>query len=393
MPWTDVSQRVLALLPELREVRHDIHKHPELGFEERRTQEVVMTRLRELGYAPRVCAETGVLADLHEGDTPSVALRCDLDALPIHETTDLPYRSVHDGVAHKCGHDGHTTIMLGVAATLAAMQDQLPGNVRLLFQPAEEGARGGGARVMVEEGALDGVREVYGLHNWPGFPKGAVRVQPGPVMAQVDSFYLTLTGVGGHGSQPDRCRDPIVAGAQVVTAIQTVVSRGIGALDSGVVSVGSFRAGDADNVIPGEARMTGTIRSLGGATRDRIFARLREVVEGVAVGMGVQADLVIKAHYPVLVNDDACAATVLRVAERLFPEAENGAAGLPLLASEDFAFFTEKIAGAYFFLGAGVPDAATPGCHHPDFDFDDDLIERGIRMFLGILEDRLADIS
>ena len=389
MPRADFEQRLALLLPELIRVRHDIHKHPELGFAEHRTQELVMAWLRERGYEPRAIAGTGVVADLHPSGDPIVALRCDLDALPIHETTELPYRSVHDGVSHKCGHDGHTTILLGVAALLAERRDSIPVDVRLLFQPAEEGVRGGGARVMVEEGAVTGVGQVYGLHNWPGFPKGVVRVKAGPVMAEVDNICLTIRGKGGHASQPQVCRDPIVAGAQIVTALQTVVSRGVGALESGVVSIGSFQAGHAYNVIPGSAQLLGTIRTLAAGTRERIHARIGEVVAGVAAAMGVAADLVIEPVYPVLSNDPDCAATVQRVARRLFPDAEVGEDELPLLASEDFSFFTRAVPGAYFFLGAGIPGADTPGCHHPDFDFDDDLIERGIAMFLGIVEDRL----
>ena len=230
--WADVD----GLHGELTSIRRDIHQHPELGFEEFRTQAAVQRWLSRHGYEWRVMAETGVVADLNPGiDGPTIALRADLDCLPMPETTDLPYRSVHEGRAHKCGHDGHTAIMMGVAAVLASHRDRIPGNVRILFQPAEEGVRGGGARVMVAEGALEGVREAYGLHNWPGFSKGSVHVAAGPVMAQVHTIRIKVRGVGGHASQPQRCRDPIVAGAHLVTALQTIVSRGLG-YDGGVSS-------------------------------------------------------------------------------------------------------------------------------------------------------------
>lgn len=387
--WPDLSERLAALLPELIEVRHDLHQHPELGFEEKLTQEKVMKWLSDHGFEPRTCAETGVIADLHPGEPPALALRADLDALPIHETTDLPYRSVHDGVAHKCGHDGHTTIMLGVAAILGAARDGLSANVRLLFQPAEEGVRGGGAKVMVQEGAMEAVPEVYGLHNWPGMPKGCVQVKAGPVMAEVDNFTVNIHGVGGHGSQPNKCKDPIAAGSQIVTAIQTVVSRNLGALEAGVVSVCSFQAGAANNVIPGTARLLGTIRTFDRSTRQTIHESLTRVVEGVGQAMSVRADLEIQPHYPALVNDEGCAAAVARVASRVLPDLQVREDLLPLFASEDFSYFAEQAPGAYFFLGAGLAGQDTPGCHHPEFDFDDDLISQGVTMFLGLVEDRL----
>jgi amidohydrolase len=388
MPWQLLHDRLPDLLPELTRVRHDIHQHPELGFEEHRTQDIVLQWMAAYDITAHAAADTGVVADLHPDRETRLALRCDLDALPIEETTDLPYRSVHDGVSHKCGHDGHTTILLGVARMLAAHRDRIDANVRLLFQPAEEGVRGGGARVMVEQGVLAGVPEVYGMHNWPGFPKGNVHVCSGPIMAQVDNITLRLRGRGGHGAQPQRCRDPIVAGAQIVTAAQTVVSRSIGALDAAVVSFGCFRAGKASNVIPPLAELSGTIRTLDPAVRAVVHRRLREVVAGVAQAMGVEADLVIDAEYPVLVNDPVCVAAVERVARARDLVVSD--AGLPLLASEDFAYFAEQVPAAYFFLGAGRPGADTPGCHHPDFDFDDELIGTGISMFLGIVEERVT---
>lgn len=373
------------LLARLRTVRHDIHQHPELGFEEERTQAKVMAWLEGLGYAPKASAGTGVVADLRPGEPVALALRADLDALPMDEHTDLPYRSVHPGVAHKCGHDGHTSILLGVAELLARVRAELGSNVRLIFQPAEEGVRGGGAKVMVAEGVLDGVPEVYGLHNWPGFAKGELRVAPGPVMAQVDNFELLVRGKGGHGSTPQRCKDPILAASQWVAQIQTVVSRSIGALDQAVVSVGAFQAGRANNVIPGEARLRGTIRSFDLEVRTRIHQRLREISAGLAAATDCAFDLGIDQEYPVLVNDAACAARVAEVACALLGPERVSAEDLPLAASEDFAWFTKAVPGCYFFLGAGRAGEETPGCHHPDFDFDDDLLQPGIEVFLGLV--------
>lgn len=386
----DHTDAIAALLPRLREIRHDIHQHPELGFEEHRTQAAVVEWLEALGYQPRPCAGTGVIAELHAEPKAGrrIALRADLDCLPMTETTDLPYRSVHDGRAHKCGHDGHTAIMLGVAALLAKHREQIAGNVRLLFQPAEEGVRGGGAKVMVAQGALDGVDEVYGLHNWPPFPLGHVRVCPGPLMAQTRELDITITGKGGHGSQPEVCRDPIVAGAHLVTALQSVVSRGVGSDGGAVLSICRFSSGDTHNVIPDRATLEGTMRSFDAALTDRMVERVRAIAQGTAAAFGVEIDVELSEGYPVLVNDPACAEAVARVAERLVGPERASTEGLPIAGAEDFAYLTQATAGAYFFLGAGVPGADTPGCHHPDFDFDDRLIPLGIEMFMGLVKER-----
>lgn len=385
------AARIESLLPELREIRHDLHQHPELGFEEHRTSARVRQWLEARGYAPQTSAQTGLWADLHPGrEGPCIALRADLDCLPMVETTDLPYRSVHDGRAHKCGHDGHTTILMGVADVLARHREHIPGNVRLVFQPAEEGVRGGGARVMVAEGVLDGVDEVYGLHNWPPFPHGRVRVKAGAVMAQTHELDITVIGRGGHGSQPQDCRDPIVAAAHLVSALQTVVSRGLGSDGGGVVSICQFSAGNTHNVIPDRAVLGGTVRSFDPVADARIVERIHEIAAGVAATFGVTIDLNVSDGYPVLVNHPRCAEAVHRVAEHVVGAEHVADEGLPMAGGEDFAYFAQTIPGAYFFLGAGLEGRDTPGCHHPDFDFDDALIPLGIRMFLGLVADRLG---
>jgi amidohydrolase len=387
--WTDAE--VEALVPELREIRHDLHQHPELGFAEHRTQARVRAWLLAHGYAPRDCAGTGLVADLHPGRAGEcIALRADLDCLPMPETTPLPYRSVHEGRAHKCGHDGHTTILLGVAALLARHRDRVPGNVRLLFQPAEEGVDGGGARVMVAEGALQGVDEVYGLHSWPAFPRGELRVIAGATMARTRELDIHVVGKGGHGSQPQVCRDPIVAAAYLVTALQTVVSRGLGSDGGAVVSICRFAAGSTHNVIPTRAELGGTVRSFDPAVDQRTVERIHEVVRGVAATFGVEVELSLSDGYPVLYNHERCAGVVQRVGERVVGPQRVSAAGLPIAGGEDFAYLAQAVPGAYFFLGAGRADEDTPGCHHPDFDFDDELIPLGIRMFLGIVHERLG---
>jgi amidohydrolase len=397
---TDVEAKMRAMVdelhPQLTEIRHDIHQHPELGFEEHRTQGLVRQWLERHGYQPRACAETGLLADLHPdrvGRTKTIGLRADLDCLPIHESTDLSYRSVHDGRAHKCGHDGHTAILMGVAAVLARHRDAIEGNVRLLFQPAEEGVRGGGARVMVREGALDDVDEVYALHNWPGYPRGEVRVRAGAMMAQTHTISIEVTGKGGHGSQPQQCRDPIVAASTMVCALQTLVSRELGYDGGAVVSICSFQSGNAHNVIPDRASLLGTMRTFDPDITERIAKRLREVVDGTAAAFGVQAELSLEPGYPVVMNDQNCAVAVRRAAGAVVGPERVSEVGLPMAGGEDFAYMTQATPGAYFFVGAGEPDRDTPGCHHPDFDFDDRLIVLGTRMFLTLVAQRLSGPS
>ncbi len=390
MDWKIISDDIAELRDELIEVRRDLHRHPEIGFEEVRTQGIVRAWLERYGYQPRESAGTGLVADLRPGfEGQCIALRADMDALPMTETTELPYRSVNDGCAHKCGHDGHTATLMGVAAVLAKHRDEIPGNVRLIFQPAEEGVRGGGARVMVDEGALEGVSEVYGQHNWPAWPLGELRVAAGPVMAQVHSFDITVRGVGGHGSQPQLCRDPIAAASYLVTAIQTVVSRGLGSDGGGVVSVCNFHSGTTHNVIPDTAELGGTIRSFDGATTERLLERLDEVVRGCAEAFGVEISLEVDEGFPILANDAGCVDVVRRIGEKVLGEGAVSEDGLPIAGGEDFAYYAEARPAAFFFLGAKLEGEDTPTCHHPDFDFNDDLIPVGIELFLRIVDDRL----
>ncbi|MBL4687625.1 MAG: amidohydrolase [Nannocystaceae bacterium] len=387
----NLDEEIAALEPELREIRHDIHRHPELGFQERRTRDVIIEFLRRHGYEPRTLATTGVVADLHPdrvGKTKTIALRADIDCLPMPETTDLPYRSVHEGCAHKCGHDGHTAVLLGVALLLARHRDSVPGNVRLVFQPDEEGTQGGGAPVMIRDGALTDVAEIYGLHNWPPLARGLLAVRPGPMLAHVHNIALTVRGMGGHASEPQRCRDPIVAAAHMVTALQTVVSRGLGYDGGAVVSITQFVAGTTDNVIPGTAELGGTIRSFEPEATKRVLERVREVVEGTAKAFGVEANLELREGYPVLLNDPDCAAAVRRVAQQVVGADCVIEEGLPIAGGEDFAYYGREIPSAYFLVGAGEP-GGSPTCHHPDFDFNDAIIPTAVGMFMGIVFDRL----
>ncbi len=392
MPVIDPALRreIDELVPELVAIRHDLHQHPELGFEEHRTSGIVRAFLERHGYAPRTSAGTGVIAEVAGTGARRIALRADMDCLPMPEHTPLPYRSVYEGRAHKCGHDGHTAVLLGVAALLARRRTQLPGAVRLLFQPAEEGVDGGGARRMVEDGALAGCDEVYGLHNWPGYPFGHVHVKPGAMMAQTHWLGITVHGKGGHGSQPQSCRDPIVAASQIVVALQSVVARGLGYDGGAVVSVCRFSAGTTDNVLPDRAELEGTIRTFTPAVTERVLARIAEVVHGTAAAMGVRAELQLEPGYPVVDNHADCAAAVRRVAIATVGAERVSDAGLPMAGGEDFAYMAQAVPGAFFFVGTGAPDREVPGCHHPDFDFDDRVIPTALAMFMGLVADRLA---
>lgn len=385
------AAQIDPLVPRLVEVRRDLHKHPELGFDEHRTAAIVDAWLLAHGYTPRRVAGTGVVADLNPGaEGRTIGLRADLDCLPMPEATDLPWRSVHEGRAHKCGHDGHTAVLLGVAAVLAGARERLAGNVRLLFQPAEEGVRGGGARVMVAEGALAGVDEVYGLHNWPPMARGTLAVRPGAMMAQTFTLEIVVRGVGGHGSEPQRCRDSIVAASHLVVALQTAVSRGLGHKGGAVVSIGRFSAGTTDNVIPERAELSGTVRTFSEAAAERVVSRIREIATGIGATFGVAVDLEVIEGYPVLVNDPTCAEAVARVGRALLGADAVGEHDLPIAGGEDFAYFTRAVPGAYFLMGTGDPGGGTPSCHHPDFDFDDTLIPSAMAMMLGVVEDRLT---
>jgi amidohydrolase len=319
-------------------------------------------------------------------------LRADIDGLPMQEDSDVPYRSANEGRAHACGHDGHTAILLGVAALLARHRDRAPGNIRLLFQPAEEGVRGGGAKVMVADGVLEGVDEVYALHTWPPYPLGEVRVAAGPMLAQTHSMAIDVVGVGGHGAQPHDCRDPIVAASHMVCALQTVVSRGLGHEGGAVITVGSFQAGTAQNIIPERARLRGTLRTFTPEVTKRVLERIREIGDGVARSFGVTVDVALEPGYPVLENNESCASAVGRVAERVVGKRKISSAGLPIAGGEDFAYFAQKRPCAFFFLGA-KRNEDTPGCHHPAFDFDDDLLPIGIAMFVGLARDRLTSLA
>ena len=296
-----LDRAIAELRAPVTQLRHDIHRYPEPGFEETRTQSKVRERLESVGLNPQVCAETGLVADIGSGSGLTIALRADLDCLRMtEENHDLPYRSERDGLAHMCGHDGHTAVLTGVGQLLASVSDRLSGRVRLLFQPAEEGP--GGAPRMIEEGALDGVDEVYAMHNWPHAPLGELRTIAGPCLATVAEFGIEVRGKGGHASTPHVTTDPVLAGAYIVSALQTIISRNVPSEESAVISVTTFHGGEAFNVIPDTAQLSGTVRSLSDDVYALIERRMHEVVTATAQGLGCEAKLDLRRMYPVLIQ-------------------------------------------------------------------------------------------
>ena len=378
----DVSQRFEGLQAEIEEnfgakivaLRREIHREPELGFDTEKTAEKVLAALDGLPLDIETgVAENGIVATLEgEGDGPTVALRADMDALPIQEETGLPFASEVEGRMHACGHDGHTGMLVGAAHALSGMRDRLGGSVKFIFQPAEEG--GGGGKVMVDEGVVEDVSSIFALHLWPGLPFGKVATKAGPIMAAADAFEMEIRGSGGHGAMPHLAADAVVIAAQVVTALQTVVSREVDPVEPAVLTVGEIGAGTAFNIIPEKARLGGTVRTLNPDLRERMPGRMEAVARGVAKGMRGDADLDYDFSYPVTVNDEVAAGYALGVAENLFGAQSVQELPNPSMTAEDFAFYLEKVPGSFVWLGVGEDIS---GLHTPQFAFDEEILPRG----------------
>ncbi|RJE82095.1 amidohydrolase [Paracoccus onubensis] len=380
-----------AIAEKAREWRHAIHRQPELLFDLPQTASFVADKLDEFGCdeVHRGIAGSGVVAIINgTGNTGcSIALRADMDALPIHERTNLPYASAVEGRMHACGHDGHTAMLLAAACHLSRHRD-FPGRVVLIFQPAEEG--GGGARVMIDEGLLDrfAIDEVYALHNRPGLPVGDFASRPGPILAAGDRFMIRLQGRGGHAASPHLARDAILAQAHLVSALQMIASRHTDPLDSVVLSVTYLEAGNPDalNVIPGEISIGGTLRSLRPETRRQAEARLREILSGTAAAFGVDAELDWRPGYPVTINDPDIAHAALDAARAIAPDERVDDSCPPEMGSEDFSYMLERRPGAFVWIGNG--DSAD--LHNAAYDFNDEAIIHGLRFWLGIVQARAA---
>ncbi len=385
----DVSRGLDGLQAEIKDsfgekmvvLRRDIHREPELQFDTEKTAEKVISALDGLPLEIETgVAENGIVATLEGGgDGPTVGLRADMDALPILEETGLPFASEVEGKMHACGHDGHTAMLVGAAHALSERRDSLRGTVKFFFQPAEEG--GGGGKVMVDEGAADGVGSVFALHLWPGLPFGTVATKAGPIMAAADAFEMEVRGTGGHGAMPHLAADAVVISAHVVTALQTVVSREVDPVEPAVLTVGEIGAGTAFNIIPETARIGGTVRTLNRELREKMPERIEAMARGVARGMRGDADLDYRFSYPVTNNDEKAAKQALTTAGSLFGKESVLELPNPSMGAEDFSYFLEKIPGAFVWLGVGED---VSGLHTPQFAFDEGILPRGAALLTAL---------
>jgi amidohydrolase len=387
-----IINRLAELQPSIQAWRRDLHAHPEVMYDVHRTAGFVAEQLRAFGCdeVATGLGQTGVVGVIKgrkpaSGGSRVIGLRADMDALPIEEETNLPYASKTPGKMHACGHDGHTAMLLGAAQYLAETRN-FAGDAVVIFQPAEEG--GAGAAAMIKDGLMDRFKidQVYGMHNGPGLPVGSFALRPGPIMAAMDRITIQIEGVGGHAAYPHKTIDPVLAGSQLVVALQQLVSRNVNPLESAVLSICEFHAGHASNVIPASAELKGTVRSLKAEVRDLMEQRMREVVAGVALQTGTKIELDYDRGYPVVVNHSAETDMALRVASEVAGAANVNNDMPPVMGAEDFAYMLEARPGAFIFCGNG--DSA--GLHHPAYNFNDDAIVFGSSYWVKLVETTLA---
>jgi amidohydrolase len=372
--------------------RRDIHAHPELGLQEHRTSALVAEKLREFGVDEVVTgiAQTGVVGVIHgrSDGGRAIGLRADMDALPILEETGLPYASQTPGLMHACGHDGHTTMLLGAARYLAETRN-FDGTVYVIFQPAEENA--GGGQLMVREGLFQRfpMQQVFGMHNWPTLPAGTFAWRNGPMMAATGTIEITITGKGAHGARPNAGIDPILVAAHIVTALQSIVARNMEPTEAGVVTIGHIAAGKASNVIPERAYMKGTARWFAPEIGDLLEAGVHRIATGVATGFGASAEVTFSRGYPATINDEAATVMARAAATHVAGEARVQPMERPTMGAEDFSFMLNEKQGNYIMLGGGrSPDDA--GVHHPRYDFNDEILPVGASYWVALAEQLLA---
>jgi len=384
-----IIDRIAELKPEITAWRRDLHQHPELLYDVHRTAAFVAEKLKAFGCDEVVegMGRTGVVGVIKgkKGTGGVIGLRADMDALPIEEQTNLPYASKTPGKMHACGHDGHTSMLLGAAQYLAETRD-FAGDAVVIFQPAEEG--GAGADAMIKDGLMDrfGIQKVYGMHNNPGMPIGSFSMRTGPIMAAMDRISITIEGVGGHAAYPHKTIDPVLAGSQLIMAFQSIVSRTVSPLDSAVISICEFHAGHASNVIPASAELRGTVRTLRKEVRDLVEKRMNEVCAGVALQTGAQVTLNYDRGYPVVVNHAEETKLAAKIAGEVGGVANVAIDMEPVMGAEDFAYMLEARPGAFIFMGNG--DSA--GLHHPAYNFNDDAIVYGSSYWVKLVETSLA---
>ncbi len=386
-----VRLEIRSLQPRLVEWRRRLHQKPELGFKEKLTAELVSSQLQAWGIEHETgIAQTGIVAII-QGSKPGaekvLAIRADMDALPIQELNEVPYKSQHDGVMHACGHDGHTAIALGTAYHLHKHRHDFSGTVKMIFQPAEEGP--GGAKPMIAAGVLKNpdVDAIIGLHLWNNLPLGTVGVRPGPLMASVECFNCTILGKGGHGAMPHQTIDSIVVAAQIVNALQTIVARNVNPIDSAVVTVGELHAGTKLNIIADKARMSGTIRYFNPDFKGFFHQRVEQIIAGVCQSHGAKYDLEYWSLYPPVINDAGIAELVKSVAVEVIETPIGIVPECQTMGGEDMSFFLQEVPGCYFFLGSANPEKnlAYPH-HHPRFDFDETALAMGVEIFVRSVE-------
>ncbi|MEK4664554.1 amidohydrolase [Priestia sp. FSL H7-0729] len=380
------GEQAEAFAERLITIRRHLHRNPELSGEEKETTAAIRSWLEEEGVriADEYVLRTGLVAEVGQGDGPVVALRADIDALPIREETKLEFASQVDGKMHACGHDAHTAILIGAARLLKQRESTLPGKVRLLFQPSEEKATG--ARQVIQSGALSDVRAVFGLHNKPDLQVGTVGIREGALMAAADGFVVKVEGVGTHAAVPEAGIDPIVVAAHIVTALQAIVSRNVGAQESAVISVTKLHSGTAWNVIPDEAILDGTVRTFDEKVRARIRERFNQVVAGVAAAYGTRATVRWIQGPPAVVNDASLASAAEQVASEI---GLNSVRPLPSPAGEDFSFYQKEVPGLFLFLGTSGPNE----WHHPGFDVDERALPLGAYLLAALAEQALHNVQ
>ncbi|WP_338448345.1 amidohydrolase [Niallia oryzisoli] len=374
-----VEEKVDRLFPRLVEIRRHLHMNPELSNQEFETTKRINEWLKEFGV-PQLSANvrTGTAAEVTGNiEGPTIALRGDIDALPIQEESPLPFRSKIDGVSHMCGHDVHTTIALGAAIVLQELREILPGNVRILFQPAEETE--GGATSMIAAGLLDGVSSIIGLHNSPDLPTGTIGIKDGFFMASVDDFTLTIKGKGGHAAQPERTIDPIVIGSAVVSQLQTIVSRNVPSKESAVISIGAFQAGATNNVIPDKAILKGTVRTSNEEVRQNVYETFKKVVTNTVTALGGEVEIDYQFLIPAVVNDAKITKVVRSAAVSVVGE-EKTLVSEPSMGGEDFSHYQKVIPGSFVWLGSRNEEKGIiHGLHHPQFMVDEEAMKIGVK--------------
>ena len=379
MDYLKIKEESKSISDWIVKIRRELHEHPELMYEEFRTSELIRRELDKLDIQYRhPIAETGVLASIGNGNGPCVALRADMDALPIHEEADVPFKSKIDGKMHACGHDCHVSMLLGAAKLLKNKESEINGTIKLLFQPAEEGGAGG--KLMREEGALENpdVERIFGLHVWPQMPSGQIGSREGTFLAATSSLSLTVKGVGGHAAVPQLTKDPVLTSARIITNLQSIISRELDPLESGVVSITVINGGNASNVIPSEIKVKGTLRSLTLNGLKELQKRVKEIAEGIARTHGCEAIVeYVGNDYPPTVNDSEMWKFAKKIGIELLGD-KNVNDLDAVMGGEDFAYYTEKVKGCFVVLGMNNPDIdATYSVHHPMFKADEDALHIG----------------